>query len=153
MVMPLAPDCSVDTVTVAGQELQLFIETGPLFEAMLADIRQARRRIWLETYIFASDEVGQAIAEALKERAREGLDVRLLYDAVGSFATYPSFFLKMVQAGVQVVRYHSLGEMLQQITVLRIVNRRDHRKVLVIDDDIAYFGGMNIVATVHGAAP
>jgi cardiolipin synthase A/B len=43
--------------------------------------------------------------------------------------------------------------MLQQITALRIVNRRDHRKVLVVDDDIAYFGGMNIVATVHGAAP
>jgi cardiolipin synthase len=117
---------------------------------MLADIRRARRRVWLETYIFASDEVGLAFAEALKERARAGLDVRLLYDAVGSFGTYASFFLKMVAAGVKVVRYHSLGEALQHFAALRIFNRRDHRKLLVIDNDIAYFGGMNIVATVHG---
>jgi cardiolipin synthase len=148
--MLLAPDRSVDTLSVAGQELQLFVEPEPAFEAMLADIRQAKRRVWLETYIFASDAVGLAVAEALKERARAGLDVRLIYDAVGSFSTYPSFFLKMVPAGVKVVCYHSLGEVLQRLAALRILNRRDHRKVLVIDDDVAYFGGMNIVATVHG---
>jgi cardiolipin synthase len=144
-----AQACNLESIEVAGQELRVFVESGPLFEAMLADIRQARHRVWLETYIFASDSTGNAVAEALKERARAGLDVRLLYDAVGSFATYPSFFLKMVSAGVKVVRYHSLGEALQQLAPLRILNRRDHRKVLVLDDEIAYFGGMNIVATVH----
>ncbi len=144
-----AQERSLESIEVAGQELRVFVETGPLFESMLADIRQARQRVWLETYIFASDSVGTAVAEALKERARAGLDVRLLYDAVGSFGTYPSFFLKMVSAGVKVVRYHSLGEALQHVAPLRILNRRDHRKVLVIDDDVAYFGGMNIVATVH----
>ena len=151
--MLLAQDRSVDNVTVAGQELQLFVESEPAFEAMLADIRQAKQRVWLETYIFSSDAVGLAFADALKERARAGLDVRLLYDAVGSLGTYPSFFLKMVPAGVKVVRYHSLTEILQQLTALRILNRRDHRKLLVIDDDIAYFGGMNILATVPGQPP
>ena len=70
--MLLAPDRSVDTVNVAGQELQLFVESEPAFEAMLADIRQARRRVWLETYIFASDAVGLAFAEALRLKRRPG---------------------------------------------------------------------------------
>src|SRR5438105_4693098 len=135
---------SEHTVTVAGQELRLFQEFQSLFEAMLADIRQAQRRVWLETYIFAGDEVGQAVAEALKERARAGVDVRLLYDAVGCMGTYPSFFFKMQPAGVKLVCYHSLGEGLWRFRLLQVFNRRDHRKLLVIDDEVAYFGGMNI---------
>ena len=62
-----AQERSLERIEVAGQELRVFVETGPLFEAMLADIRQAQQRVWLETYIFASDDIGSAIAEALKK--------------------------------------------------------------------------------------
>jgi cardiolipin synthase len=132
-------------LTVAGHELTVFVESLALLTTMLLDIRAARTRVWLETYIFFDDAAGRAIAEALKDRARAGLEVRLLYDAIGSQESPASLFRSMQDAGVNVHAYHSLWEALWRFPSLRIVNRRDHRKVLVIDDRIAYFGGMNIV--------
>jgi cardiolipin synthase len=111
----------------------------------LLDIRAARRRVWVETYMILADDVGRAIAEALKERARAGVDVRLLYDAIGSQATSWAFFADLEQAGVKVHCFHSLGEALWRFSPLRILNRRNHRKLAVIDDHVGYFGGMNLV--------
>jgi cardiolipin synthase len=130
---------------VAGQELVVFESSPPLIKAMADDIRQARRRVWLESYIFTADAAGRAIAEALKERAAAGVDCRVIYDAVGSASTPAAFFRDLASAGVQVHAFHTLWESLWQFRSLRVLNRRDHRKLLVIDDEIAYFGGMNIV--------
>jgi cardiolipin synthase len=120
---------------------------------MVRDIRAARRRVWLETYIFHDDAAGRAVAEALAERARAGLQVRVLYDAVGSQATPGAFFRALEQAGAHVHAFHSLWEALWTFSLLRILNRRNHRKLLVIDDDVAFFGGMNVVDTTQGAGP
>src|SRR3954469_10269812 len=81
----LAPHAAAapQTVSVAGHELTVFVESPPLFEAMPRDIHQAKHRVWLETYIFYNDHGGTSIAEALKAKAREGLDVRVLYDGLG----------------------------------------------------------------------
>src|SRR5437016_1135810 len=106
---PSKPRCLV----VADQELTVFAESAPLIEAIVADIRAARSRIWLETYIFLNDRAGTAVAEALQERARDSLDVRLLYDALGSGATPASFFRRLEYAGVQVHAFHSLWEALR----------------------------------------
>jgi cardiolipin synthase len=151
-------------VSVAGHDLTLFVESGPLIASMVRDIRRARTRVWLETYIFHNDSAGQAVAEALIDRARAGVQVRVLYDAIGSQATPRSFFREMYQAGIEVHEFHSLWEALWKFSFLRILNRRDHRKLLVIDHQadvaqspahtreqeptaVAYFGGMNIVDT------
>jgi len=139
--LPLAPV----TLTVAGQELTVFVEAVPLIAQMILDIRSAQQRVWLEVYIFHDDAAGRAVAEALKERARAGVEVRLLYDAIGSQATASSLFEEMRQAGVQVHEFHSIWEALWRFSLLRILNRRNHRKLLVIDDRAAYFGGMNII--------
>lgn len=136
---------------VAGHELTLFIETWPLLHAMLRDIRAAHTRIWLETYIFHDDAAGRAIADALRERAAAGVQVRVLYDAIGSKATSAAFFHRLEQAGVQVHAFHSVREALWKFSFLRILNRRDHRKLLVVDDAVAYFGGMNLIDTTLGA--
>src|SRR5690348_7831051 len=72
---------------VAGNELPPCTESGPLVDAMVRDVRRARTRVWLETYIFHDDAAGCAVAEALIARARAGVQVRVLYDAVGSQAT------------------------------------------------------------------
>lgn len=133
------------TLTVAGHELTLFAESVPLIAQMILDIRSARQRVWLETYIFHDGTAGQAIAEALKERARAGLDVRLMYDAIGCQATRRSLFEELRQAGVLVHEFHSFWEALWRFSFLRVLNRRNHRKLLVIDNKVAYFGGMNIV--------
>ena len=139
------------SATVAGHELTLFIETWPLIHAMLRDIRAARTRVWLETYIFHDDAAGQAVAEALCERAAAGVQVRVLYDAIGSNNTSWTFFRALQEAGVQVHAFHSVREALWRFSFLRILNRRDHRKLLIIDDTVAYFGGMNLIDTTLGA--
>jgi cardiolipin synthase len=131
--------------TVAGHDLSIYMETWPLIRAMVDDIRAARHRVWLETYIFLNDAAGKAISEALQERARAGVEVRLLYDSIGSQTTPASFFAHIERAGAQVHAYHSIWEAFWRFSPLRVLNHRDHRKLLVIDDRIAYFGGMNIV--------
>jgi cardiolipin synthase len=132
-------------VSVAGHELTLFVEYRPLMAAMVEDIRSARDRVWLETYMFLDDVVGLEIADAMMERARSGADVRVLYDYIGSQATPSHFFEDLARAGANVHAFHSLREALWRIRPLRILNRRNHRKLLVIDDRVAYFGGMNVV--------
>lgn len=129
----------------AGHEVQIFTDSLSLMKAMEQAVRSARRRVWLETYIFVADAAGSAIGEALKDRARAGLDVRLIYDAIGCARTPRAFFTDLAQAGVQVHAYNSLSEALNHVAPLQVLNRRDHRKLLVIDDDAAFFGGMNIV--------
>jgi cardiolipin synthase len=121
------------------------MEAPLLIEALVADIRAARERVWIEMYIFYYDEAGTAIAEALKERAQAGVDVRILYDAIGSQTTPGWFFRDLEKSGAQVHCFHSIWEAFWRFSVLRILNRRNHRKLVVIDDRIAYFGGMNLI--------
>lgn len=137
------------TLIVAGQELTLFEEASPLIDAMMQDISTAQTRVWLESYIIADDAAGRAVANALCERAAAGVAVKVIYDAVGSLSTPSAFFVRLRQAGVRVSAYHKFTAALWRLSLLRRMlrrlNRRDHRKLLLIDDHIAYFGGMNIV--------
>ena len=133
-------------VEVAGNELTLFEESPALVDAMLADIRAAKTRVWMESYIFVDDEAGRAIAEALAVRAAAGLDVRLMIDAWGSFNLPTATINRLRAAGVLVHVFHDFGEAFhRRLKFLQVLNQRNHRKLLVIDDAIAYFGGMNIV--------
>jgi cardiolipin synthase len=138
-------------VTVAGQELQIFAGAPGLIASLVQDIRLAQERVWIECYIFLEDEAGQAVSAALKDRARAGLDVRVLYDAIGSNSTSSDFFRDMEQAGVRVFAYHTIWEAILRnpiVKTLEYINCRDHRKLMIIDDRVAYFGGMNIVHQV-----
>lgn len=132
-------------VTVAGHELTIFVQSLPMIAALVRDIQSARKRVWVESYIFLADVAGCAVAEALKERARLGLDVRVLYDAIGCQWTPAIFFQEMKEAGVQVHAFHSVWEAVYRFSFLRILNRRNHRKLVVIDDQVAYLGGMNLL--------
>jgi cardiolipin synthase len=151
-MLPEIDPAQPQRVSVACHELSIFIESRPLVEAMVEDIRVARSRVWLESYILLNDAAGQAIAGALEERARAGLDVRVMVDAIGSQTTPWSFFRSLERAGVRVHIFHSFWEVLWSLSWLRMINRRNHRKLLVIDDTIAYFGGMNIAEPVHVTA-
>lgn len=137
------------TVTVAGNDLRLFVELQPLVQAMLADIRQARWRVWLESYMFADDSAGRAVADALREKARQGVDVRVIYDAIGSQATPSAFFTELQAAGVRVHAHHTLWETLWRRNRWTLLNRRNHRKLLVVDNLAGYFGGMNLIDPVE----
>jgi len=141
----LAGSGRLGPLMVAGQELQLFEHSPPLIDAMLADIRAARQRVWMETYIFAEDDAGRAIAVALAERAAAGVEVRLMYDSLGSISASNKLFEPISAAGGQVHVYHTLAYALGRFSLFQIFNRRNHRKLLVVDEQISYFGGMNIV--------
>ncbi len=137
--------CAHEPVQVAGHEFRLYTESPPLIAAMIADIAAARQRVWMETYIFLDDPAGQAVADALCERATAGLDVRLMIDGFGSFSTPAALIKKMQDAGVQVHVFHSLSQALRGPRILQALNQRNHRKLLIVDNQVAYFGGMNVV--------
>jgi cardiolipin synthase A/B len=141
----LAGSGQLGPLTVAGQELRLYEHSPPLIEAMLADIRAAKERVWMESYIFAEDDAGRAVAAALAERATAGVEVRLMYDALGSLSASRRLFEPILAAGGQVHEYHTLSYALKRFALFRVFNRRNHRKLLVVDERISYFGGMNIV--------
>ena len=118
----------------------LFTEGDELYEAMLASIRAARRAVAMESYIFAADEIGWRFAEALAERAQAGVDVRLHLDAAGALGTAPEALERFLRnRGVRVKWFHrwSWREPLRY-------NRRNHRKLLVVDGETVYVGGFNI---------
>ncbi|MEX2138109.1 MAG: phospholipase D-like domain-containing protein [Pirellulales bacterium] len=132
-------------LSIEGHEWTLFTESTPMIAALVADLRAARRRIWIETYIFADDSAGRTVVELLAQRARAGLDVRVMYDTVGSLLTPSSLFQPLRDAGVKVHAFHTLGEAFWRFRFFQLFNQRNHRKLFVIDDRIGYFGGMNIV--------
>ena len=122
------------------EDLELYTEGDCLFESMLAAIGSAKEHVWMETYIFADDEVGRRFAQALSDRARAGVQVRLLVDALGSlFQFYQSMGTELEQSGVTVRHFHRWywREPYRY-------NRRDHRKLLVVDGNEAFLGGFNI---------
>ncbi|MGN6369568.1 MAG: phospholipase D-like domain-containing protein [Phycisphaerae bacterium] len=137
------------TVEVAGSRLTVFVESPPLFDSMERDIRNAKSRIWVEVYIFYNDQGATRIAEALKAKAREGLEVRVLYDALGSASTPSAFFNDLIAAGIEVHAFHSFWESLRRFRPFTLLNRRNHRKLMIIDDAVGYFGGMNIIDNVE----
>ena len=110
------------------------------FEALKADIRNARESIYLQYYIFQDDSLGSEIADLLIEKAREGVEVKVIYDHVGSFSSKNKFFARMNEAGVEARPFF-------RVTFPQLANRinwRNHRKIVVIDKKIGYIGGMNI---------
>lgn len=147
---PVPTPTSVPRQVVAvGHQWTIYVESAPLIAAMVQDILAARQRVWVEIYIFLDDTMGKRIGEALMDRARAGLDVRVLYDAIGSQNTSSGFWQQLAAAGVQLHAFHTLWEALARMRIFRVLNRRDHRKLLIIDDHVAYFGGMNLLDQAH----
>lgn len=122
------------------QSLRVYTEGDLLFEAMLADIASARHSVKLESYIFADDEIGQRFAAALGERARAGVQVLMHIDAAGSlFWSSRNLEHKLKQYGVAVRWFHRWSWRQPWR-----YNKRNHRKILVIDGRVGFLGGFNI---------
>lgn len=118
----------------------VFTEGDELYDAMVGAIEGAQRDIGIESYIFAADEVGERFARALAAKARAGLQVRLHLDTFGS--GYPAFAdiqRDLERAGVKFKWFHPF-RWLDPLQYLQ----RNHRKLLVVDDRVAFLGGFNI---------
>jgi cardiolipin synthase len=124
---------------VAGNRVTDLQNGVEIFPAMLAAVRAARSTISFETYIYWSGEIGQQMAEALAERAGAGVTVSVIIDWAGSVKMDASLLDLMQNAGVRVERYRPL-----RWYHLGRLNNRTHRKLLVVDGQIAFTGGVGI---------
>ena len=122
----------------AGNEVRLLRDAAENYPAWREAIAAARRQVHFETYIFHDDAVGREFADLLRQKAREGVKVRLIYDWLGGFGKTPQrFWQELRAAGVEVRCFNppNFGEPLGWL-------RRDHRKCLVVDDEIAFVTGL-----------
>ena len=123
-----------------GNRVRLLRDGAEAYPRMMEAIGRAERHILLEMYFFADDSVGRGFADALSERARAGVEVRILYDAAGSRETPREFFGRMRAAGARVAEFRPL---LRSLRLFRLP-RRNHRKLLVVDGRTAFVGGLNL---------
>jgi cardiolipin synthase len=123
-----------------GNHITFFHEGRPAFDAMLAAIRAAQHHIHMETFIFQPDETGQTFLEALAERARNGVQVRLLYDAMGSIHFHRRLLAPLVGCGGKSCVFFPLNPFRRRLQI----NMRNHRKIMVVDGTVGFVGGLNV---------
>ena len=125
-----------------AQQVELLVDGGATYDALLDAVRGAREHIHLEYYIYTADHSGTALRDALIERARAGVAVRLLLDAVGSSKMPRRFFAELLAAGGELAWFHPMR--FGRIWERPWLNLRTHRKIVVIDGGIGFAGGINI---------
>jgi cardiolipin synthase len=122
-----------------GDEYRILVNGVQIFPAMLDAIRQAQRRINFETYIYDTGKVAEEFTSALADAAARGVEVRVIVDAVGASAMEQEHVDRLQRAGVEIgtfnpLKWYSLEE----------INYRTHRKILVVDGDVAFTGGAGV---------
>jgi len=124
----------------AGNSVELLAKDEGAFERIETAIRAAKRFIWAEYYLISDDDTGHRFLEALATKAAEGIDVRLLYDAVGSMHLDARRLAAIVAAGGRIAAFLPVNPLRRRWTVLL----RNHRKMIMIDGELGFAGGMNI---------
>ncbi len=124
----------------ANNSVEYFVDGRDKFEQLIVDIKTAKHHIHLCYYIFRGDKLGTAIVEALEERAQAGVEVKVMYDAVGGRTLKKSLFKEMEAHGGETET--SFGSRIHLLNIR--LNYRNHRKVVVIDGEIGYVGGFNV---------
>jgi len=138
-----------DAILTNNNELRILRNGEETFPEIFRAIEQARHHIHLEYYIVENDTIGNYLRELLIQKAREGLEVRFIYDDVGSWELKRKFIRSMSDAGVKVdcfmrVRFPMLTSK---------VNYRNHRKILVVDGETAFVGGLNFADRYQDGVP
>jgi cardiolipin synthase len=128
---------------VGGDAVRLLRDGEQAFPAMLKAIEQAQREVLLEMYWVGPDTVGERFRDALAARAQAGVRVCVIYDAVGSMGVTPRWWQPLFTAGGRAVEYHSISPLDPRFRLER-VELRDHRKMLVVDGQQGFTGGINL---------
>jgi cardiolipin synthase len=123
-----------------GGDIAVLRDGDETYPAMLAALTAAQHTICFETYILAADRIGDRFKEVLIERARAGVAVRIIYDAVGSFGLPDSWVGELRDAGCQIIDFNPIAPWRRRFRL----SHRDHRKIIVVDDRVGFTGGLNI---------
>ena len=141
---PLASMMGRDTYPTvsSGNNFEIITRGRRKFDLLREDIMAAKEYIHMEYFKFGNDEGGKAIKELLMRKAKEGVKVRFILENIANFPIRPRYYNDMREAGVEVVRFtNPRSHFLKFVTS---INFRNHRKIVVIDGNIGYTGGMNI---------
>ena len=128
-----------------GNDVTELLNGDQIFPPMLASIRAAKKSITFETYIYWSGDIGKQFAHALAERALAGVQVHVLLDWVGSAKIEDSYLKEMEAAGVEIKKFHK-----PHWYNLARLNNRTHRKLLVVDGEVGFTGGVGIAPNWTG---
>jgi cardiolipin synthase A/B len=128
---------------VGGNQVLLLQGGDELFPAMVAAMAQARSEIWLATYIFHNDGAGRTLADALTAAARRGVAVRVVVDGFGSYSTLPQLRQWLAVPGLEVEVFRPVDRWWTWLMPGQL--RRLHQKVCVVDQQVAFVGGINII--------
>ncbi|MFD2044346.1 cardiolipin synthase [Ornithinibacillus salinisoli] len=129
-----------DAILTQDNDVQIFIDGHEKFDSLIKDMEEATDHIHLLYYILRHDGLGQRIANVLRKKAREGIEVRVLYDDMGSRSLGRKYIRYLQDAGVQVEAFFP-----PKIPNINFkINYRNHRKLAIIDGEIGYIGGFNI---------
>ena len=132
--------CGCGTRPALHNRLEELHDGSNAFSSLIAALQRATRTIHLEYYIFRDDRIGSAIAEILIRKARAGVEVLLIYDAVGSWRLSRAMLRRLHRAGVRTAPYAPI----RFPWFTPRAARRNHRKIVVVDGKVAYLGGINI---------
>lgn len=138
-----------DAVYSQDNKVDIFTDGHEKFDALLHDLSQATDHIHLLYYILRHDELGTQLADVLVKKAQEGVDVRLLYDDMGSRSLSRKYVRRLKHAGVHVESF--FPSLIPKINLK--INFRNHRKLAVIDGKVGYIGGFNIGDEYLGKDP
>jgi len=128
---------------LTGNEVEVLIDGRATFDSIFAGIEKAQHYLLVQFYIVRDDRLGEELAEKLIERAKAGVRVFLLYDDVGSSGMPKRFRVRMREAGVKVAGFNQRHKFLKIYGPARI-NYRNHRKIVVVDGEVAWVGGHNV---------
>ena len=143
--LALLEEAATGVPLIAGNKVTLLFDGPITMREMMAAASAAKSSINLETYIFDQDPVGLQFADLLIEKRKQGVTVNLMYDSVGAMGTPPEFFERMKAAGVNVLAFNPVNPA-KRIGKWEL-NNRDHRKLMVVDGNVAFTGGINISST------
>ena len=133
---------SGDVDLYRGNSTRLLLDGPATFAAMKAAIERARSRVLFESYIVEDSAMADQLAALLTRKVAQGVTVALMYDGVGSRAIAPGYFDKLAASGVEVCKFNPINPL--ERPGYWSINHRNHRKVLVVDEDVAFTGGINI---------
>jgi len=123
------------------KEFSVFSDTKKTYQSMLKDIREAKKSVFLETYIYEKDDIGRKFRDLLIKKAKEGIEVKVLIDSWASNVD-KDFFKKLVSVGGEVRFFR---EFRYVVRIFSKNHERNHRKLLLVDKEIAYLGSLNIM--------
>jgi cardiolipin synthase len=128
------------TISFSGSQTEILTNGKKTFEALIRELESAQHHIHMEYYIYRNDHIGTQIKDILVKKAQAGVEVRFLYDAVGSYQLPKSFLQEMRSAGIEVVSFVPVRFPL----LSNKLNNRNHRKIVVIDGNVGFMGGLNV---------